>query len=338
VIQQSDGRFSRGRPVVVTAKQVQGTLCAALTSTIAACALAPPATAQLSVPPAPITSYVGDPGRLGDPASWRTPEFLRDNGMLSIGAEFAYASGYSGTGTNTGIVDSGVFAGHVREHGSQDTGYTVGDRYHSVEAQGGDTGPTPGFYDPAFNDTHGTHVSGTVGASRDGVGETQPLGPEANMHGVAFNTDAYFGNTHKTDGVFYGRLPDNATPAQTPDNAYLANVSRAPRRASASTRPGATCPRRTASRTRTARPSTGSTARSRSRAPARSFSSPPATAASRTRRRAGPRRTSCPTSRAAGTRRPGSTRTSDARSTPTGPSWCPASRSSTSAASRSGRA
>jgi autotransporter-associated beta strand protein len=211
----------------MTAKRVQGALCAALTATIAACALAPPATAQLSVPPAPITSYVGDPGQLGDPASWRTPEFLRDNGMLSIGAEFAYASGYSGNGTNIGIVDSGVFAGHVREHGSLDTGYSVGDRYHSVEAQGGDTGPTPGFYDPAFNDTHGTHVSGTVGASRDGVGETQPGGPEANMHGVAFNTDAYFGNTHKTDGVFYGRLPDNATPAQTPDNAYLANVYRA---------------------------------------------------------------------------------------------------------------
>jgi autotransporter-associated beta strand protein len=211
----------------MTAKRVQGALCAALTAMIAACALAPPATAQLSVPPAPITSYVGDPGQLGDPASWRTPEFLRDNGMLSIGAEFAYASGYSGNGTNIGIVDSGVFAGHVREHGSLDTGYSVGDRYHSVEAQGGDTGPTPGFYDPAFNDTHGTHVSGTVGASRDGVGETQPGGPEANMHGVAFNTDAYFGNTHKTDGVFYGRLPDNATPAQTPDNAYLANVYRA---------------------------------------------------------------------------------------------------------------
>jgi hypothetical protein len=128
----------------MTAKRVQGALCAALTATIAACALAPPATAQLSVPPAPITSYVGDPGQLGDPASWRTPEFLRDNGMLSIGAEFAYASGYSGNGTNIGIVDSGVFAGHVREHGSLDTGYSVGDRYHSVEAQGGDTGPTRG--------------------------------------------------------------------------------------------------------------------------------------------------------------------------------------------------
>ena len=89
---------------------------------------------------------------------------------------------------NIGIVDSGSFAGHMREHGSLDTNYTVGDRFFSVVAQGGDTGPTPGYYDPAFNDLHGTHVSGTVAASRDGVGETQPTGPDANMHGVAFNS------------------------------------------------------------------------------------------------------------------------------------------------------
>ena len=68
-------------------------LVAALTSTVAACVVAPPAPAQLSVPPSPIRSYEGDPGQAGDPASWRTPEFLRDNGMLSIGAEFAYAAG-----------------------------------------------------------------------------------------------------------------------------------------------------------------------------------------------------------------------------------------------------
>jgi autotransporter-associated beta strand protein len=197
-------------------------------STAMACVVAAqPASAQLSAPPAPIRSYAGDPGRPGDPASWRTPEFLRDNGMLSIGAEFAYAAGYSGSGMNIGIVDSGVFAGHVREHGSLATDYAVGDRYFSVEAQGGETGPTPGFYDPAFNDLHGTHVSGTVGASRDGVGETTPAGPEANMHGVAFNSDVFVGNTHKTDGVFYGLLPATATLAQTPDNAYLENVYRA---------------------------------------------------------------------------------------------------------------
>jgi autotransporter-associated beta strand protein len=207
--------------------RVKSALIVALVPMVVACVAAQPAPAQLSVPPPPIKSYAGDPGRPGDPASWRTPEFTRDNGMVSIGAEFAYAAGYSGTGMNIGIVDSGFFAGHMREHGSLDTNYAIGDRYFSVVAQGGDTGPTPGFYDPAFNDSHGTHVSGTVGASRDGVGEATPAGPEANMHGVAFNSDVYLGNTHKTDGVFYGLLPPTATAAQTPDNAYLANVYRA---------------------------------------------------------------------------------------------------------------
>jgi autotransporter-associated beta strand protein len=207
-----------------TAKRMKTALIVVLTATVIVCV---PALAQLSAAPPPIQSYEGDPGTLGDPASWRTPEFLRDNGMISIGAEFAYAAGYAGTGMNIGIVDSGFFAGHMREHGSRATDYAIGDRYHSVEAQGGATGPTPGFYDQAFNDSHGTHVSGTVGASRDGVGETQPTGPIANMHGVAFNADVYLGNTHKTDGVFYGHLPATATAAQTPDNAYLANVYRA---------------------------------------------------------------------------------------------------------------
>ena len=158
-------------------KRVKSARIVALVPMVVACVAAQPAQAQLSEPPPPIGSYAGDPGRPGDPASWRTPEFLRDNGMLSIGAEFAYAAGYSGAGMNIGIVDSGAFAGHMREHGSLDTNYTIGDRFFSVVAQGGDTGPTPGFYDPAFNDSHGTHVSGTVGASRDGVGETHARRP-----------------------------------------------------------------------------------------------------------------------------------------------------------------
>jgi autotransporter-associated beta strand protein len=201
---------------------------AAPTSTflVALCVVVQPAVAQ-APGPAPIKTYPGDPGRLGDPASWRTPEFNRDSGLVTIGAEYAYAKGYAGGGMNIGIVDSGYYTGHVREHGSLDTEYKVGDRFHSVTASGGKTGPTPGDYDPAFNDSHGTHVSGTVAASRDGVGETTPDGPEANMHGVAFNADAYIGNTHKTDGVFYGLVPEGATEAQTPDNGYLSNVYKA---------------------------------------------------------------------------------------------------------------
>jgi autotransporter-associated beta strand protein len=209
--------------VVLANKRVRASLLAALLTA----SVAGPAQAQLSTAPPPITTYDGDPGRVGDPASWRTPEFLRDNGMLSIGAEFAYAAGYSGTGMNIGVVDSGVFEGHRREHGSQATNYAVGDRYHAVVAQGGDTGPTSGYYNQLFNDLHGTHVTGTIGASRDGIGETTPAGPAANMHGVAFNADLYVGNTAKTDGVLYGKWPANVTAAQKPDNAYIGNVYRA---------------------------------------------------------------------------------------------------------------
>ncbi len=201
--------------------------CTSLTAGLVAAMPSTTATAGLSESPPPIETYEGDPGRLGDPASWRNAEFLRDNGLVSIGAEYAYAAGYAGQGMNIGMVDSGFFADHMREHGSLDTNYAIGDRYHSVVAQGGETGPTPGTYNQAFNDSHGTHVSGTIAASRDGVGQTQPDGPAANMHGVAFNANLYGGNTHKTDGVFYGLLPDNATEAQTPDNGYLGNVYRA---------------------------------------------------------------------------------------------------------------
>ena len=96
-----------------TTKRVKTALVAAVTVAMSA---GVPALAQFPAPP-PIRSYDGDPGQLGDPASWRTPEFLRDNGMISIGAEFAYAAGYAGGGMGLGIVDSGFFAGHMREHG-----------------------------------------------------------------------------------------------------------------------------------------------------------------------------------------------------------------------------
>ena len=319
-----------------------------------------PAAAQLSVPPAPIETYDGDPGRLGDPASWRTPEFLRDNGMLSIGAEFAYAAGYSGNGENIGMVDSGTFAGHMREHGSRDTNYAIGDRYFSVDAQGGDTPLTSGFYNQLFNDSHGTHVSGTIGASRDGVGETQPTGPVANMHGVAFNVDLYSGNTAKTDGVFYGLLPATATLAQTPDNAYIGNVYRAVKNAATAngkpirliTSSWGSAPN--TENYNTLEPPPGGPASFGLNAAWRHLSHPGGRrgrerqdrplaqrgdrgralrpthpdhgrqrAASTTRRRAPPRRTTCPTSRASGTRRRASTRRPGARSTPTARCSCP---------------
>ncbi len=118
-------------------KRFTAGLTAALVPVFVAGVVADAAQAQLSPTPGPMKTYDGDPGALGDPASWRTPEFLRDNGMLSIAAEYAYAAGFAGQGTSIGVVDSGTFAGHIREHGSKDTNYAVGDRYFGVIAQGG---------------------------------------------------------------------------------------------------------------------------------------------------------------------------------------------------------
>src|SRR5437762_1541175 len=125
------------------------------------CLYAQPAMAQLSVAPPAIKTYVGDPGALKDPSSWRTPEYLRDWGLQSIGAEFAYAAGYAGAEMNIGVVDSGYFLGHMREHGSFDTNYQVGDRFFSVIADGvitsswGSQPPTENYntYDPPPNAT-----------------------------------------------------------------------------------------------------------------------------------------------------------------------------------------
>ena len=156
---------------------------------------------------AAIVTYEGDPGTLGDPASWRTAEFNRDWGLRSIGAEFAYAAGYSGAGIKIGMVDSGYFDLHPELSASRYTGVTVGS--------------IPGAYNPAYNDRHGTHVAGTIGAGRDGGTAT------TNFHGVAFNASLYVGNTGKTDAALFGMPQVTQTVGQTIDQAHVGNVYRA---------------------------------------------------------------------------------------------------------------
>jgi autotransporter-associated beta strand protein len=192
--------------------------------------------ALVPVTPPPITSYPGDPGAAGNPASWRTAEFLRDWGLRAIGAEFAYAAGFAGQTMNVGVVDSGYFAtnpnnipnpipvGWLPEH--QDVNGV--DRWISVTATGGTSGPTPGFFNQSYNDTHGTHVSGTTAARRDGgaaplqVTPNQPV--TSDMHGVSFDANVSFGNTHKTDSVYYGLQPVTTNQALLLDNGYIENV------------------------------------------------------------------------------------------------------------------
>lgn len=154
-----------------------------------------------------IDSYPGDPGTLGNALSWRTAEFSRDWGLLSVGAEFAYAAGFSGAGVRVGVVDSGFFDLHPQFPTA---------RYNPVTVGG-----IPGAYNQTFNDTHGTHVSGTIAGARDGS-----IGGASNFHGVAFNANLHIGNTQKTDGVLYGIPQAVQTVAQTIDDGYVANVYR----------------------------------------------------------------------------------------------------------------
>jgi len=153
-----------------------------------------------------ITSYPGDPGQLGDPASWRTPEYLRSYGLRSMGAEFAYAAGYAGEGVRIGLVDSGFYFAHPDLPATRFTPVAVG--------------AVTGVWTPAVNDSHGTSVSGLVGGSRDGNATT-------NFHGVAFDASVFVGNTLKGDGALFGIPQATQTVGQTIDQAYIANTYRA---------------------------------------------------------------------------------------------------------------
>ncbi|MCP3752929.1 autotransporter serine protease [Pseudomonas sp. SBB6] len=131
-------------------------------------------------------------GRPGDPASWRSAEYQQDWGLERMQASQAYAAGITGAGVSIGALDSGFDAAHPEASPG---------RFHSVTATGQYLDGTPfsvsGVLNGA-NDRHGTHVTGTMGAARDGVG----------MQGVAFNAQVYVGNTNHNDSFQFGTGPD----------------------------------------------------------------------------------------------------------------------------------
>ncbi|WP_263263435.1 autotransporter serine protease [Pseudomonas sp. RIT-PI-S] len=131
-------------------------------------------------------------GKLGDPASWRSAEFQSDWGLARIQADQAYAAGITGAGIRIGALDSGFDPTHPEATPS---------RYHALTVSGsyvdGSAFSTTGAINPN-NDSHGTHVTGTMGAARDGVG----------MHGVAFNAQIYVANTNQNDSFLFGPNPD----------------------------------------------------------------------------------------------------------------------------------
>lgn len=131
-------------------------------------------------------------GQPGNPASWRSAEYLSDWGLDRLRANEAYAAGIDGSGVKIGALDSGYDANHPEADKA---------RFHPVTATGTYVDGTPfnttGALNPN-NDSHGTHVTGTLGAARDGVG----------MHGVAYNAQIYVGNTNANDSFLFGPTPD----------------------------------------------------------------------------------------------------------------------------------
>ncbi|TXN01641.1 S8 family serine peptidase [Methylobacterium sp. WL64] len=148
-----------------------------------------------------------------DPASWRTTEYRADWGLEAIHAADAYAAGYTGLGVTVGVVDSGIYNAHPEFADGRvkpvtltgtfgSSGFYLMDVYGRPQANSpswntftkGQPYTVPGTYNPVYNDPHGTHVSGTIAASRDGVG----------MHGVAFDAKVYVADTATIDFTRHG--------------------------------------------------------------------------------------------------------------------------------------
>ncbi|WP_233149171.1 autotransporter outer membrane beta-barrel domain-containing protein [Shimwellia pseudoproteus] len=98
---------------------------------------------------------------------WRTPEFMSQWGLESIGAEYAYARGYSGKDIAIGILDEALF-----EHPEFKDKLTIISPDDPLNAAVLDDGSLE-------LGLHGVHVAGIAAARRDGVG----------MHGVAYDAD-----------------------------------------------------------------------------------------------------------------------------------------------------
>ena len=145
--------------------------------------------------------------------SWETAEYKKDWGLTAMNASSAFALGYHGQGVAVGVMDSGAL---LQKHSE-----LAGDRFHASHNQGqyGSTGNRypqgagsqfDGKYEAGqdydvtgdwvlnMNDSHGTHVTGTVGANRDG----------SEFHGVAWGSDIHVGNTGGTDDSNYGPFLD----------------------------------------------------------------------------------------------------------------------------------
>lgn len=180
-------------------------------SSKSAVAVAVAATALLSAGAA--SAYV-EPGVIGDQTSWETAEYEKDWGLRAMNASKAYSLGFNGQNTKVAVMDSGALLSHPQLSGDRFSGTVVkgeygstGNRYpQSVSAtnpgqpyEKGEKFEVTGDWMTGVNDTHGTHVTGTVGAHRDG----------SEFHGVAWGADIVVGNTGATDNNNYGPFQDH---------------------------------------------------------------------------------------------------------------------------------
>lgn len=156
-------------------------------------------------------AYV-EQGKIGDVASWESAEYQKDWGLAAMNSSIAYSLGFSGQGVAVGVMDSGALlqthpdlAG-ARFHGVKVPGLaygSTGERYPQGTTDKGEYSPDSsvpesGQWQKGMNDSHGTHVTGTVGGNRDG----------SEFHGVAYDADVYVGNTGGTDSTNYGPFQD----------------------------------------------------------------------------------------------------------------------------------
>ncbi|WP_314404081.1 autotransporter domain-containing protein [Stenotrophomonas rhizophila] len=171
-------------------------------------------------------------GNAGDPESWRTDEFNADWGLQAINADAAYARGLTGKGIRLGVFDSGTgldhdeFAGKdhrsihladVMPDGTLCTNTAAVDGPDACFATDGDQVAIEfNIFDPSFDQRivdllnswgyfeggsygiHGTHVSGTIAANRDGNG----------THGVAFGADLSVARLFSNSVSYYTATPD----------------------------------------------------------------------------------------------------------------------------------
>lgn len=133
--------------------------------------------------------------------SWANDkEFKASWSAGAMRAQYANAMGFTGAGVKVGVLDSGVDTTHPELSGprvhpvsSIGTYYEDGFQFYANDSTSpvkkGDAFNVPGSHINGVNDSHGTEVSGAIGAARDGKG----------MQGVAFNADLYVANTNGTD-------------------------------------------------------------------------------------------------------------------------------------------